>query len=97
MTYPTQSGVSYRVLPRGSKTDRWYMRMEGNNSDVNYQTLKYYRAHKHNFGKVYFKNHTLVASFTCQSSFPLVRSCSLPAHWTSLLRSVVPHSPSAQR
>jgi len=63
-TYPTPFGVSYRIDPRGFKTDRWYMRMEGNNPDVNYQTLKYYRGHKHNIGKVYFKNHTLVASFT---------------------------------
>ncbi|KAI9628437.1 hypothetical protein KEM48_011596 [Puccinia striiformis f. sp. tritici PST-130] len=42
------------------------MTMEGNDPDVNYQTLKYHRGRNKNAGNMYFRNTTRVASFACE-------------------------------
>ncbi|PLW24249.1 hypothetical protein PCANC_04063 [Puccinia coronata f. sp. avenae] len=63
-TYNTKFNVSYRIDPRYARTDRWYMDIKGDNPDVTYPTLKYYRAHKSDEGSVFFHNNkTLVATF----------------------------------
>ncbi|POV94604.1 hypothetical protein PSHT_16110 [Puccinia striiformis] len=61
--YHTPSGVSYKIKPLGARTDLWEMTMEGNDPDVNYQTLKYHRGRNKNAGNMYFRNTTRVASF----------------------------------
>ncbi|KNZ49023.1 hypothetical protein VP01_525g8 [Puccinia sorghi] len=63
-TYHTPSGVSYTIHPRGAKTDRWFMQMQGNDPDLNYQNLIYFRGHTKNVGNVYFRNYSRVATFT---------------------------------
>ncbi|KAA1074452.1 hypothetical protein PGT21_005835 [Puccinia graminis f. sp. tritici] len=63
--YNTPSGVHYIIDPRGARTDRWYMVMEGKQAE----TFTYFRGHSKNAGNVYFQgqNKTKIASINCQS------------------------------
>ncbi|KAA1083570.1 hypothetical protein PGT21_004040 [Puccinia graminis f. sp. tritici] len=50
--YHTPMNVSYSIDPRGASTDRWKIELYGNGREEQPHTLKYYRAHKKNKGKI---------------------------------------------
>ncbi|KAA1072594.1 hypothetical protein PGTUg99_022035 [Puccinia graminis f. sp. tritici] len=72
--YNTPSGVHYIIDPRGARTDRWYMVMEGKQAE----TFTYFRGHSKNAGNVYFQGHnkTKIASINFVKSLD-------KTHWKS--------------